>query len=510
MEQLGKYELIKELGRGASSIVYLARDPFANRLVAIKLLNLFQLSDAEALQFKKLFLTEASLAGKIEHPYIAAILDAVISAEASYLVMEYVAGGTLERYCQVDNLLATEKVIEIIFKCCHALKYACQNGIIHRDIKPENILIVEGTEIKISDFGAASVKKSDGTETSPMAGVGSLAYMSPQQAQGMELSQQADIYSLGVLFYKMLTGSLPYTASDDAGLLYQILHVTPPLPSTFRFDITKSLDDMVMRSIAKGVEDRYQKWEEFEQELVAVFDKLPREISSFPDTEKFNILGKLDFFQDFNELELWEVLRISKWTYYPEGTAIIREGDETASFFIIISGEAEIRKNGRGLCVLNAGACFGEMSGVRKGVRRRTASVFAHNDIKLIAVDEQALGAASESCQRHFDKAFLDILADRLAVAGMQDKLREKPRQRLQPDTTQGNQAGFAAGTGKTTTGATANNRQATNREQSTTESRAGYRISMPVLLGFVIFVILIHFAFFTHLIQIVMGRSQD
>ena len=118
MAKLGKYELIRELGRGASSIVYLARDPFADRQVAIKRLNLGQMEKEEGKQFKKLFLTEASLAGKVEHPYIASIYDAVITDDVSYLVMEYVGGGTLERYCQVDNLLPTDKVIEIVFKCC--------------------------------------------------------------------------------------------------------------------------------------------------------------------------------------------------------------------------------------------------------------------------------------------------------------------------------------------------------------------------------------------------------
>lgn len=429
MEKIGKYELIRELGKGASSTVYLAQDTFTDRQVAIKLLNLEGMGDEESKQFKKLFLTEASLAGKLEHPYIASIYDAVITDDLSYLVMEYVGGGTLERYCQVDNLLPADKVIEIVFKCCHALKYACGNGIIHRDIKPENILIVEGTDIKVTDFGAAIVKNGDTNETHQVAG--SLAYMSPQHAQEMELTQQADIYSLGVMFYKMLTGSLPFTTADEAGLFFQILHVDPPLPSTYRMDIPKLLDGIVMKSLAKNLEDRYRNWEEFEQELTSASEKLPREVSSFPDTEKYNTLCKLDFFKDFGENELWEVLHLSKWAYYPEGTTIIREGDETASFFIIISGEAEIRKNGRGISTVNAGECVGEMAGIRKGVHRRSASVVSHSDIKLIEIYEQALERASEACQRYFDKSFLELLANRLAEARAQDKSREKTRTKL-------------------------------------------------------------------------------
>jgi serine/threonine protein kinase len=434
MASIGKYEIVQELGRGATSTVYLAHDSFADRKVAIKQLNLDQMGADAARQFKKLFLTEASLAGKIEHPYIASIFDAVVTDEQSYLVMEFVAGGTLERYCQVDNLLPTEKVVEVIFKCCHALSYACENGIIHRDIKPENILIVEGTNIKISDFGAALVNRDGARDAGHATGVGSLAYMSPQQAQMEDLNHQADIYSLGVMFYKMLTGSLPFSATDDAGLLFQILHVDPPRPSTYRMDLPRLIDDIVMKALAKKLEDRYQTWAEFEQELVEAFERLPREVSSFPDTEKFHTLRELDFFKNFGELELWEVLAISNWAYYPEGTTIIREGDETASFFIIISGEVEIRKNSRGLCTLGAGVCFGEMSGIRRGERRRSASVVANKDIRLIEVSEPLLHQASDACQRRFDKAFLEILADRLAAAGAQDKAKERARARLRSD----------------------------------------------------------------------------
>lgn len=424
MDKIGKYDLIRELGKGASSTVYLARDSFADRQVAIKLLNLGGMGEEEARKFRQLFLTEASLAGKIEHPHIASIYDAVVTDDVSYLVMEYVAGGTLERYCQVDNLLSTSQVIEVIFKCCHALSYAFRNGIIHLDIKPENILIVEGTDIKISDFGAAIVRNGDSDETIQLVGVGSLAYMSPQQAQGLALNQQADIYSLGVLFYKMLTGSRPFSSTDDAGLLFQILHVDPPFPSIYRMDIPKSVDDVVMRALAKNIEDRYQSWEEFEQALTSVFDKLPREASSFPDTEKFNALLKLDFFRNFGENELWEVLHLSRWAYYPEGTTIIREGDETDSFFILISGTVEVRKNGRAIRLVKEGECIGEMSGIRRKSRRRSASVIAYSDIKLVEIYNPSLLRATANCQRHFDKAILELLANRLEE--MSEKINRK------------------------------------------------------------------------------------
>jgi serine/threonine protein kinase len=518
---IGAYEIIKELGKGATSVVYLARDQFADRQVAIKFLNLKGLDENESRQFKKLFLTEASLAGRIEHPYIVSIYDAVVTDYLSYLVMEYVGRGTLEHYCKIDSLLPVESVIEIIFKCCHALNYACHKGIIHRDIKPENILIAEGTDIKICDFGAAILKRVDSNKTAHIAGVGSLAYMSPQQAQEMELTQQTDIYSLGVIFYKMLTGVLPYTATDESSLLYQILNVDPLPPSSFRLDLPGVIDQIVMKLLSKNLEDRYQNWKEFERELTSAFELLPREVSNFPDTEKFNTLGKLDFFKEFGEVELWEVLRISKWAFYPEGTSIIREGNEAASFFIIISGEVEIRKNGRCVRTLNAGECFGEMSGILKE-SRRTASVYASKDIKLIELDEQLLGQASEQCQRLFDRAFLVLLAGRLVAAGFEDKYRNIAKTKLdtaptgEPEAVKEsdkNRSSSVYADDGTNYSQPKNNYGDPAKLSSTPVQLSGgvnikgCQLRVSFLIAFVVIVVLIHFVSIPNIIQAILGK---
>jgi serine/threonine protein kinase len=165
MERIGKYDVVRELGRGATSEVYLANDTFADRKVAIKLVRQEALGDIEyGRRFQKLFLTEASLAGKLQHPHIAAIFDAVADQEGSYIVMEYVEGTTLEEYCRVENLLPIPRIIELVFKCSKALDYAHRLGIIHRDIKPANILMTSEGEIKISDFGAALSLGSETTQ----------------------------------------------------------------------------------------------------------------------------------------------------------------------------------------------------------------------------------------------------------------------------------------------------------------------------------------------------------
>ena len=161
MEKIGKYQVVRKLGEGATSEVYLCHDPFADREVAIKVVFPDLLSDDENRKlFRKLFITEASLAGKLAHPHIVQIYDAVVDEGISYIVMEYVDGGTLEPHCSPAHLLPVERIVEIIFKCTRALDFANRAGVIHRDIKPANILLHGETDIKISDFGAALITTS--------------------------------------------------------------------------------------------------------------------------------------------------------------------------------------------------------------------------------------------------------------------------------------------------------------------------------------------------------------
>src|SRR5438128_9110761 len=197
---------------------------------------------------QKPFLTESSLAGKLNHPHIVDIYDAVIEPHYSYLVMEYVPGVTLEAHSDVTSLLPPKKVVEIIFKCIRALEYAFQHGVIHRDMKPGNILLSERGEAKVADFGASFQHRKD-FEVTQLSGVGSPAYMSPDQIRMENLTQQTDIYSLGVVMYRLLNGRLPYEANSQAGLSYAILNTVPARPATLRPDLSQLLDEIEMKAI---------------------------------------------------------------------------------------------------------------------------------------------------------------------------------------------------------------------------------------------------------------------
>src|SRR5688572_7522156 len=177
--QVGKYDVQKLLGKGATGTVYLARDTFTGREVALKTIEPEVFRDPEfGTVYRSQFLNEASLAGKLKHPHIVAILDAVVQEDAGHIAMELVTGGDLSQHATPGNLLPVGDVLQIGFKCCGALNYAFGEGIVHRDIKPANIMVAHGTDVKISDFGAALLKKTQAVHTEVM---GSPYYMSPEQ-----------------------------------------------------------------------------------------------------------------------------------------------------------------------------------------------------------------------------------------------------------------------------------------------------------------------------------------
>ena len=415
IKKIGKYEIIRELGKGATSCVYEALDPFVNRHVAIKVVFAEALGDKEhGKRYRKLFLTEASLAGKLSHPHIVSIYDAVADDEASYIVMEYVDGSTLEQYSRPEHLLPINKVIEIVFKCTKALDYAAKQGVIHRDIKPANIMLSGENDIKITDFGAA---QTSATETTQITGIGSPAYMSPEQVKEQQLSHQTDIFSLGVVLYQMLTGKLPFQANNNYTMIYQIINAQAPRPSDSRPEIPPQLDVIVARALQKNTAERYQSWEELSRDLVAVFGNLQKPEKNIPDSEKFNVLRQITFFNNFADVELWEVLRITTWHKFPPNHTVIKEGDIGKSFFTIAAGEVKVTKHEKLLNVLRTGDCFGEMAYLGKKQFQRSASVISSTDVTVIEIKSEALAQASEIVRHHFNGAFLEILVDRLSMA---------------------------------------------------------------------------------------------
>jgi serine/threonine protein kinase len=338
----------------------------------------------------------------------------VADENANYIVMEYVDGTTLEQYTHHASLLPFPLIVEIAYKCAKALEYASNQGVIHRDIKPANILLGGESDIKISDFGAALTLAA---ETTQITGIGSPAYMSPEQVKEQALTHQTDIFSLGVVMYQLLTGRLPFQGSNNYSMIYQIINVEPPAPIEIRPDIPPRINAIVMRALQKDTAGRYQVWGELAHDLATALGAEDKVAEGFADSEKFDNLRRLEFFRQFSDVELWEVLRIASWCKHPRDTALIQENDIGSSFFILLAGEVKVVKAGRLLNVLKPGECFGEMAYLAKQKFQRSASVVALGEITVIEIRAETLSRASELCRHHFHGAFLELLVDRLTMA---------------------------------------------------------------------------------------------
>ncbi|MFZ3089883.1 MAG: serine/threonine-protein kinase [Nitrospirota bacterium] len=265
-EKIGRYEIIKTIGQGAMGLVYKAKDPMIDRIVAIKTIrqdsNLFA-RDAE--EVKGRFRREAQVAGKLSHPGIVTIYDVGEEGGLFYIVMEYVEGETLDRIIDAKRLPDLDKSIDLMLQVCDAIGYAHKNGIIHRDIKPANVMIVDKKLVKVMDFGIARIASSDMTQTGKV--IGTPNYMSPEQVMGVKVDHRTDIFSLGVALYELLTGEKAFPGESITTVIYRILHEDPISPRKLKLQLPSSLDYIVNKAISKDIEKRYQNVEEFTKDL---------------------------------------------------------------------------------------------------------------------------------------------------------------------------------------------------------------------------------------------------
>ncbi|MEO8040615.1 MAG: serine/threonine-protein kinase [Betaproteobacteria bacterium] len=413
-DKIGKYRVLSELGRGATSRVFLCEDAFLERKVAIKVIKDDAPTDTYMRRrFQRVFMNEAALTGKLAHPHIIAIYDAVTDDEDSYLVMEYVEGQTLETFCNPEALLPLERVVEIMFKASLALDYAYRHGVIHCDIKPANIMITGETDIKVTDFGAAFYDAADHTY---LTGVGSPAYMSPEQVLEKQLNHQTDIYSLGVVLYQLLTGKLPFQGSNRGSLLYQILNIEAVPPSVHRWGVPPELDRITLRAVSKNLKDRYPTWVELSRDLAHVFKHLTLPEESISDTEKFTAVRALSFFRDFRDMEIWEALRLGLWHRFAPGEIVLKEGEPGDGFFVLTAGEVRVTRSGKVLDMLKSGHCFGEILYFQDTQATRSTTMMTHTACIAIEIKARSLREASDALQMQFNRAFMRVLVNRLEL----------------------------------------------------------------------------------------------
>ena len=264
---LGRYQVEKELGKGAMGVVYLGRDPKISRVVAIKTMALSQEFEADELvEVKERFFREAETAGRLNHPNIVTIYDAGEEHDLAYISMEFLKGKDLAPHTKADNLLPIAKVIDIVAKVADALDYAHAQNVVHRDIKPANIMYEADSEIvKVTDFGIARITDSSKTKTGMVLGTPS--YMSPEQLAGKKVDGRSDLFSLGVMLYQMTTGQLPFTGDSMATLMFKIANEPHASANTVNANISACLSIIIDRMLEKDPEKRFTRGQEIASEL---------------------------------------------------------------------------------------------------------------------------------------------------------------------------------------------------------------------------------------------------
>jgi serine/threonine-protein kinase len=404
VQTVARYEVICKLGQGATGIVYLAWDPTIKRNVALKVIK------AETEKYRDVFLSEIQSAGRLSHSNVVSIYDAGVEDDTCYIAMEYIKGSTLEIYCQKDNLLQLNTALEAVLDVCNGLGYAHGERVLHRDIKPSNILLgIDGTA-KITDFGIA--QRTDRTFTTGIWGTPH--YLSPEQIKDEGVGFPSDIFSIGCVLHEILTGEKAFPGANSYGVCFNITTQEPASILSVRPELPKILDEIVKKSLAKDSKERYQTCAALARDLTMALRGLG---SSPPKQEKLknviDYLHRLAFFANFRPEQLRELSSLATVVKVPKGNLIAGEGEIDDAFFIILSGQARVRKGEADIAMVSTGECFGEMACI--AVQPRVANVVADTNCILMKMTATQLDSLSDGLALLFYKNFSHTLVRRLS-----------------------------------------------------------------------------------------------
>ena len=401
---IGRYKIVRKLGQGASSIVFLGIDPFIKRNIAIKV------SQPTSDQSVARFFTEAQSAGRLNHQNMVAIYDVGIDNRLCFITMEYVNGTTLEKYCHKDHLLPVNTVVEIIFSVCNAIDYAHQQGIIHRDIKPSNIMLDKKGIPKVADFGIAQMTE----QTSEMGVWGTPSYMAPEQLQDEPIGSYSDIFSLGCVFYELLTGKTAFPGKNNFAIMYKIINEKPEAITQTRPELPGILDDIIDKALQKDPAKRYQTCMEMTYDLRVALRGLTDTFLTGQIKDAVDYVNHVSFFKEFTREQIKELCSASSIIKLPKGKTIVVQGEIDDTFYVILSGSAKIKKHDKVVSSISVGECFGEMAYICG--QPRTATVLAASDCILIKISATLIDQSSGDIQLLFFKKFAKTLVKRLSI----------------------------------------------------------------------------------------------
>jgi serine/threonine-protein kinase len=275
-KKLGRYDIVRVLGKGAMGVVYEARDPNLDRPVAIKTIRVQGLSADAASEYEVRFRTEARSAARLHHPNIVSVFDSGQDGDDAYLVMEYIQGEDLKHHLECGARFSVRSSIVMVHDLLMALDHAHRQNVVHRDIKPANMLIEVSGRVKLADFGVARIQEADETHLTQVGGaVGTPKYMSPEQAKGLRGDSRSDVFSAGVVLYELLTGRLPFNGGNQFIIIHQIVNDDPPPPSSLNPEVPVAMDAVIARGLAKNPDERYATAREFALALRGVAQQMP-------------------------------------------------------------------------------------------------------------------------------------------------------------------------------------------------------------------------------------------
>ena len=413
-EKIGKFEVLSVLGQGSMGVVYKGHDSYVDRPVAIKVATNTG-GDSEASDLAhRMFVNEARSAGRLDHPNILKVYEAGEEHGMPYMVMEFINGGdTLRSYCKPDTLLPIKDVVRLIRQSADALNYAHEKGVLHRDIKPANIMLTEEGVAKLGDFGIARRMGVDQTQI--LGWFGSPLYMSPEQAQDSELTQQSDLFSLGSVTYELLTGTPPFAAKGLTGLIHKVVNEDPEPLTEKRPEVPQVLWQVVRKMLAKDLPGRYKSGAEIATALDKVIESLKHAPVQLSDEEKVERLKALKFFGSFSPVELKETAKVARWERRAAGEIVAEEGQDSTFLCVLVDGAVEMSSSGVIIADYEGGDCFGELEYLGGGPRSATFTVA--RDATLVIIDDDLKDWASLPCQLRFNRVFQDILVRRLRDA---------------------------------------------------------------------------------------------
>lgn len=413
-QKIGKYQIGELLGRGACGIVHKAYDPFIQRHVSIKISKAAETNpEATSGTSTQNFFAEAYAAGHLQHPHIVSLFDAGVEADLNYIVMEYVQGETLDRFTKGQETMALERVIDIISKCCKALDYSHSQGIVHRDIKPSNIMITPDGDTKIMDFSIALMNAQPSTDQRNPT-IGTPGYMSPEQVLGKDVGASSDLYSIAAVMFEMLIGRRIYYAKTMRELFLKIIREPVPRMADLRPDLPAKLGPILEKALRKKPSDRYKNCTEFAMALSRVGSGKSDAGRGDAPNKSRDMLRNLNFFNDFSDTEIDEVLDASTLVQFKSDNKVITEGEKDDGFYIIVVGSVGVYKGDILLDTLREGDCFGELGFLMQA--KRMASVIAKRDLLVLKVNTLVLDQLPSDTQLRYYRIFAATMATRLAL----------------------------------------------------------------------------------------------